>query len=98
VASGTSTQTSITVVETNIDNFHDLKSFITCSFSFALSLPCIIHILSFISLNIFFTSSNSVVAAFRSSIFSDSSMSGVTINTFSHLFIFSITRSLNLLS
>ena len=82
VASGTSTQTSITVVETKISNFSHLNHFMTSSFSAGFIFPWRSQILLLSHGKSCFTFSNSAMADFKSSILSDSSIRGVTMKTF----------------
>ncbi|MBO7504945.1 hypothetical protein J6T66_02045 [bacterium] len=85
VASGISTHTSITVVDTNILAFQSLNLCITASFSLDDNLQCNNAISSLgNSSKIWQISACELTADCTSSIFSESSINGVTINTRCH--------------
>ena len=65
VACGTSTHTSITVVETKTCIFHLLKSFITLSLSFEDNFQCINHTLIYHRLFLFQSQSISKLLFFQ---------------------------------
>lgn len=96
VASGISTPTSMTVVETSMTIFHILNACITASFSLGLSFPWRSQIFQSISGNRSCISSNVVWADWTSSSVSESSISGVTIKIFSFFLILSNIRGLSL--
>jgi len=97
VASGISTHTSITVVDTSRQKSPFLNFVIVSSFSFELILPCISQIFHFNSGKSSLISWYSDVAAFTSSSFSDSSIRGVTTKTFCFSSILEIIRDFNFL-
>jgi hypothetical protein len=85
VASGISTHTSITVVDTNILALQSLNFCITASFSLDDNLQCSSAISSLgSSSNKPHISACELTADWTSSIFSESSINGVTINTRCH--------------